>query len=98
MTEAMNAVAGSTDPASGAVRVQALLDFHAAAADVVDQADAAAFLAMRDYWDALGQWSEANGGELDPTVLATRPVVPADASRRTAELLEIRCGVVSPSE
>ncbi|MGH9118355.1 MAG: hypothetical protein ACRD0A_10930 [Acidimicrobiales bacterium] len=99
MTAAMATVAGNTDPASGAVRSQALIDFYAAAAGAVDEPDAAAFRAMFDYWDATRRWSERQDGtDLELSHLLERPTVPSDASRRTAELLEVRCGVVPPSD
>jgi hypothetical protein len=94
MTDVITSVAGSTDPASGDVRSQAVRDFYSAAAGAVDEPDAAAFRAMFEYWEAADQWSETNGGSVDLGALATRPTVPADASLRTTELLEARCGVV----
>jgi hypothetical protein len=92
---AVNAAGPAGTPAAVEASIRAQLVFYAAAADVTEGADAAAFLAMAEYFDAWRRFHEPRGWnpQVDLAEAAQIPVATPGAGTRTSEVLEARCGV-----
>jgi hypothetical protein len=78
----------------------AQITFYDSAAGVVAGAEAAAFLGLAEYYEALRGFHEARGwgASLDLTAIAQLPRPPNDAAAIVRDLLQARCGVAPPAD
>jgi hypothetical protein len=92
---AANAAGPAGTPAAVEASIRAQLAFYTEAAEVTEGADAAAFLAMAEYFDAWRRFHEPRGWnpQVDLAEAAQIPVAPPGAGTRTSQILEARCGV-----
>jgi hypothetical protein len=97
LVDAVDAAGPAGTPTALEASIRAQIGFYGAAATVVEDADAAAFVAMAEYFDAWRRFHEPRGWnpQVDLSEAAQIPVAPPGAGTRTAEVLSDRCGVTA---
>jgi hypothetical protein len=78
----------------------AQVTFYGSAAGILSGAEASAFLGLAEYYEAIRRFYEARGWgtNLDLAAAAELPRPPNESAAIVRDLLQVRCGVVPPSD